>query len=73
LLADDSIRRGYAERMGVDEQSLVDTAVLDPAHTVATDVERVRQAPEIPDEVRVSGHVYDLETGLVTTVVPAGR
>ncbi|SEO64446.1 carbonic anhydrase [Amycolatopsis saalfeldensis] len=73
LLADDSIRRGYAERMGVDERTLLDTAVLDPAHTVAVDVDRVRQAPQIPDEVKVSGHVYDLETGLVTTVVPAGR
>jgi carbonic anhydrase len=72
LLADDSIRRGYAERMGLDERALLDTAVLDPAHTVAVDVERARQYPQIPEEVKVSGHVYDLESGLVTTVVPAG-
>ena len=28
-------------------------------------------AEEIPDNVRVSGHVYDLDTGLVTTIVDA--
>jgi hypothetical protein len=45
--------------------------VLDPARTVQTDVSRVLWAQEIPDGVRVSGHVYDVDTGLVTTVVDA--
>jgi carbonic anhydrase len=36
---------------------------------VRTDVQRVRWAPEIPDTVRVSGHVYDVSTGLLTTAV----
>jgi carbonic anhydrase len=38
---------------------------------VATDVHRVLRAPEIPPHVQVSGHVYDVETGLVTTIVDA--
>jgi carbonic anhydrase len=45
--------------------------VLDPARTVRTDVQRVLWAVEIPPHVQVSGHVYDVETGLVTTVVDA--
>jgi carbonic anhydrase len=45
--------------------------VLDPARTVRTDVERVLWAEEIPQNVRVSGHVYDVGTGLVTTIVDA--
>jgi carbonic anhydrase len=69
LLADDELRHGYAERIGADERALAETPVLDPARTVRTDVERVLWAEEIPADVRVSGHVYDLETGLVTTVV----
>jgi carbonic anhydrase len=77
LLDDDELRHGFAERVGVDERDLADTPVLDPARTVRADVERVLQAPEIPDAVRVSGHVYDVDTGRVTTVadsvVPAGR
>jgi len=71
LLADDDLRHRYAQRIGVDERALADTPVLDPARTVATDVARVLWAPEIPPEVQVSGHVYDVETGLVTTVIDA--
>ena len=72
-LADDGFRRRYAERIGADESTLRDHAVLDPASTVAADVERLRSAPAISPRVRVSGHVYDVVTGLVETVVPAGR
>jgi carbonic anhydrase len=71
LLADDELRHGFAQRIGVDERALADTPVLDPHRTVRTDVERVLWAPEIPSEVRVSGHVYDVTTGLVSTVVDA--
>jgi hypothetical protein len=38
---------------------------------VQTDVERVLWAEEIPQNVHVSGHVYDIGTGLVTTIVDA--
>ena len=41
LLADDELRHGYAQRIGVDERTLTDTAALDPARTVRTDVQRV--------------------------------
>jgi carbonic anhydrase len=71
LLADDELRHGFAQRIDVDERSLTDTPALDPARSVATDVERVLWAEEIPQNVRVSGHVYDVDTGLVTTIVDA--
>jgi carbonic anhydrase len=72
-LADDSFRRGYAERIGTDEAALREHAVLDRAATVARDVERLRSAPAISPRVTVSGHVYDVVTGLVTTVIqPCG-
>ncbi len=71
LLADDQLRHGFAQRISVDERTLADTPVLDPDRTVRTDVERVLWAPEVPANVLVSGHVYDVSTGLVTTVVDA--
>jgi len=71
LLADDDLRHGFARRIGTDERTLADTPVLDPARTVRTDVERVLWAEEIPQNVRVSGHVYDIGTGLVTTIIDA--
>jgi hypothetical protein len=45
--------------------------VCAPVRTVRTDVDRVLWARQIPSDVRVSGHVYDVTTGLVTTVVDA--
>ena len=71
-LADDAFRRRYAERIGVEESTLREHAVLDPAATVARDVGRLRSAPAISPRVTVSGHVYDVLTGLVETVMPAG-
>jgi carbonic anhydrase len=69
-LVDDDFRRRYAERIGGDEAELREHAVLDPAATVRHDVELLRAAPQVPDRVRVSGHVYDVVSGLVETVVP---
>ena len=70
-LADDTFRRRYAQRIGADESTLREHAVLDPAATVTRDVERLRSAPAISPRVTVSGHVYDVVTGLVQTVIPA--
>jgi carbonic anhydrase len=72
-LSSDEFRTTYADRIGADESALRDHAVLDPAQTVATDVARLRAASAIPSRVLVSGHVYDVTTGLLTTTVAAER
>jgi carbonic anhydrase len=70
-LADGTFRRRYAERIGAPESPLREHAVLDPTATVRHDVELLRSARAIPERVAVSGHVYDVLTGLVETVLPA--
>jgi carbonic anhydrase len=70
-LADDTFRRSYAQRIGAEESALRERAVLDPAAIVTRDVERLRSAPAISPRITVSGHVYDVVTGLVQTVIPA--
>ncbi len=72
-LADDTFRRRYAQTIGAEETTLRAHAVLDPAATVTRDVERLRSAPPISPRIIVSGHVYDVLTGLVETVLPARR
>lgn len=76
LLADEQLRHGFAERTGYDETALAELAVLDPAETVRADVERVLGAPQVSPRITVSGHVYDVGTGRVSTIVepahPAG-
>src|SRR5256885_14170344 len=71
--ADDTLRHRYAERIGADESTLREHAILDPATTVTSDVERLRSAPATSPRVGVSGHVYDVVTGLVETILPAQR
>jgi carbonic anhydrase len=70
-LADDGFRHRYAERIGADESGLREYAVLDPTATATRDVDRVRTASAISPRITVSGHVYDVATGLIETVIPA--
>ena len=72
-LADDTFRHNYAQRIGAEESTLREHAVLDPSATVTRDVERLRSAPAISPRVTVSGHVYDVVTGLVETIRSVGR
>jgi carbonic anhydrase len=68
-LVDDTFRHRYAERIGAEESALREHAVLDPAATVAHDVERLRTAPAVSPRVTVSGYVYDVVSGFVDAVV----
>lgn len=71
LLAEETFRRGFAELIGGDEAALAAEAVTDPEQTVRFDVELLRSATVLPDTITVSGHVYNVSTGLVRTIVPA--
>jgi carbonic anhydrase len=74
LLADDELRQAFAERGDYDDATLAELAVLDPATTVAADVARLLASPVVDPAIQISGHVYDLKTGLVTEVVrPSSR
>ena len=71
FLADETFRRGFADLIGGDVAALASEAVVEPEQTVRFDVELLRSAPVLPDTITVSGHVYDVATGLVSTVVSA--
>jgi carbonic anhydrase len=72
LLADETLRTRYAERIGAEPAAMLARAVLDPEATVREDVAQLRAASAIPDRVTISGHAYDVETGRVRTIVEAG-
>jgi carbonic anhydrase len=73
FLADDAFRRDFSAFTGVAEVALAGEAVIQPAETVRSDVDRLLSSPLIDSRISVSGHVHDLATGLVTTIVPAAR
>jgi carbonic anhydrase len=71
FLADPGFRHRAAEATGLPEAALEAAAVADPHTTVKADVERLLAAPLLSPKVSVSGHVYDIATGRVTTVLDA--
>ncbi len=71
FLADPSFRHQAAEATGLSEAALETSAVSDPQTTVIIDVERLLTSPLLSPKVSVSGHVYDVATGRVTTTIDA--
>ena len=71
FLADTDFRRGFVARIGGDDAALAEKAVIDPEHTVRVDVELLRSSTILPTTITVSGHVYDVTTGLITTILAA--
>ena len=71
FLADPAFRHQAAESTGLSESALEASAVADPHTTVKADVERLLSSPLLSPKVSVSGHVYDVATGRVTTTVDA--
>ncbi len=71
LLADPSFRHQVAETTGLSEALLETSAVADPHTTVKADVARLLSSPLLSPKVSVSGHVYEVATGRVTTILEA--
>ena len=71
FLSDAEFRRGFADLTGGDDATLAAEAVVHPEETVRLDVGRLRSSTILPSTITVSGHVYDVNTGLITTIVPA--
>lgn len=71
LLVDSGFRQQAGAATGLPEPELEDTAVTDPEITVKADVERLLASPRLSRKVSVSGHVYDIATGRLTTTIDA--
>jgi carbonic anhydrase len=70
FLADPDFRHTFAGRIHADEDSLVDQAVTDPNATVEIDVDKLTSSSLLPAHWSVSGHIYDVDTGIVSTIAP---
>lgn len=70
LLADPTFRTSFVERTGAADAALAASAVTDPFESVTHDVALLVESPIVPAAASVSGHVYDVDTGVITTVVP---
>jgi carbonic anhydrase len=70
--ADDDLRRKLREETGADASHLEFLSFSDLDRSVREDVDRIRGDRFLPEDVIVSGHVYDVRTGELREVVPAG-
>lgn len=64
--ADPALQRALKEHVGVDVSAL---AITDHEASLREDIERLRNAPEVPGYVVVSGYLYDVRHGLIREVV----
>jgi carbonic anhydrase len=71
FLADPAFRHQAAQATGLSEPALEASAVADPHTTITADVNRLLTSPLISPKISVSGHVYDIATGRLTTVLDA--
>ena len=69
-LANAAIQRQVAERLGVGVDEAMAMAITDPTTSVQDDIEQLRQTPETPDQLIVSGFVYDVKNGTINQVAP---
>jgi carbonic anhydrase len=58
-----------AKHLGVSLDELDDLAITDPYRAVTIDTEAIQGCLALPAYFTVSGHVYDVKTGSVSTVV----
>lgn len=64
--ADPDFQKVLKEHVGVDVSS---TAISDHEGSLSDDIERLRNSPELPGYVVVSGFIYDVQTGLLREVI----
>ncbi len=69
-LSNPAIQGQVANRLGLSVDEVSAMAISDPATSVQDDIERLRQTPGTPDELVVSGFVYDVSNGTINQVVP---
>lgn len=70
-LADSTIQQQVAKRLGLSTDEVAAMAITDPTTSVRDEIERLRQTTGTPDQLVVTGLVYDVADGTITEVVPS--
>ena len=67
--ANPQVRQKMSQVAGTGEAAIERLAITDPQISVAGDLDRLRAAPTLPDELVVAGYVYDVTDGHVREVI----
>ncbi len=66
--ANPQVRQKLAQAAGTSEAAIESLAITDPQASVAEDLDRLRAAPTLPDELVVAGYVYNVTDGQVREI-----
>ena len=66
--ANPQVRQKLGQATGIGETAIEKLAITDPQASVAEDLDRLRAAPTLPDDLVVAGYVYDVTDGHVSEV-----
>ena len=69
-LASPVIQEQVAKRLGLSIDEVAAMAISDSTKSVQDDIQRLRDTPGTPDQLVVSGFVYDLSNGTINQVAP---
>ncbi len=70
--ANPEVRQRLGQAAGTGEAAIERLAITDPQTSVAEDLDRLRGAPNLPDELVIAGYVYDVTDGhMRETLAPA--
>ena len=67
--ANPEVRQKLGEAAGTGEVAIKRLAITDPQISVVEDLDRLRGAPILPDDLVVAGYVYDVSDGHVREAV----
>ncbi len=66
--ANPQVRERLGQAAGTGEAAIARLAITDPRISVAEDIDRLRAAPSLPDELVVAGYVYNVTDGHVREI-----
>ena len=66
--ANPQVRQKLGQVAGTGEAAIEKLAITDPQTSVAEDLDRLRAAPTLPDELVVAGYVYDVTDGHIREI-----
>ena len=68
-LANPQLQQALSQRLGLAPSEIATLANADHTTTIQEDIERLRHSSLVPDDLVVSGHLYNVEEGIVHEVV----
>lgn len=68
-LANPELATVLSQRLAVEKSTIDKMGIHDHIQHMRDDIVRLRKSPVVPDQLVVSGHIYDVDSGLVQEVV----